>query len=298
MAHIQLGMAWSQWAQAGWDLEPSVLIGCALLLLWYAWATRGRPWARLLAFVLGDAGLLFALVSPLDTIADHFNFSAHMTQHLILLDWAAPLLLLGVPRAMAAGWLRHRGVARIERVLRLPLFAWTIGFGTLALWHWPPLYDLAVAHVGVHIVEHLAFLVSSVIFWWPVLSPLRASRMPGWAAGFYLFSRMAVDIVVGSVIALAPVGLYAGYTNARDLRLGGILMWIPSVVLDMGAIPFALAFTSANSSQDGHTVASRFGRGEVAASAGLIAGELAIGKDGGALADQVIAGASGQGLDG
>lgn len=295
---IQLRMAWSQWAQAGWDLEPSVMLGCALLLLWHAWATRGRLWARLVAFALGDAGLLFALISPLDTLADHFNFSAHMTQHLVLLDWAAPLLLLGVPQSMAAGWLRRRSVARAERILRQPPIAWVIGFGTLALWHWPPLYDLAVAHVGVHIVEHLAFLVSSAIFWWPVLSPLRSSRMPGWAAGFYLFSRMALDLVLGSIIALAPVGLYAGYTQAQDLRLGGILMWIPSVVLDMGAIPFVLAFTSANLSQDGHAVAPRLGRGEVATDSGLVAGELATGKEGGALADQVVAGACGQGLNG
>lgn len=237
-------MGWSQWSAAGWDLEPSVVLGSLLLLLGYLWATRRPPWPRLLAFVLGDAGLLFALVSPLDVLADHFSFSAHMTQHLILLDWAAPLLLLGIPRGLAATWLRHPRVARIERQLRRPALAWAIGFGTLGFWHWPRLYDLAVAHDSVHILEHLAFLVSSVVFWWPVLAPLRASRMPGWAAGFYLFSRMAMDVVLGSIIALAPVGLYAGYTNALDLRLGGILMWIPSVVLDMGAIPFVLAFAS------------------------------------------------------
>lgn len=238
-------MPWSAWARAGWDLEPSVLLGCALLLALYLGLTRGRPWPRLLAFLLGLAATLIALTSPIDVLAEHSNFSAHMAQHLILLDAAGPLLLLGVPLRLFQSWLRARPLAALERVFRRPSIAWSVGFGTLALWHWPVLYNLAVHHAAIHIAEHLCFLVSSVIFWWPILSPLASSRMPAWAAGFYLFSRTASDIVLGTCIALSPLGVYAGFLDARDVRLGGILMWIPSVILDMGAIPFVLAFASA-----------------------------------------------------
>src|SRR6202047_5438185 len=66
---------------------------------WFA-IRRTRPvlfpaW-RLAAFLLGLATILVAIGSPLDGFADAL-LSAHMVEHLLLMSFAPPLLLLGSP---------------------------------------------------------------------------------------------------------------------------------------------------------------------------------------------------------
>src|SRR3712207_6858828 len=73
---------------------------------------RDRPPAwRAVAFASGVAVLLLSLVSPLDTLAHEYLFSAHMAQHLLLTLVVPPLLLLGLPDA-------ERGARSAERGTR------------------------------------------------------------------------------------------------------------------------------------------------------------------------------------
>lgn len=249
------------WTHIPWDWEPSIIAGCSALAGLYACTVRGqRPGGRVLAFGLGDAVLLLALVSPLDTLADHYLFSAHMVQHLLLLEAAAPLLLLGLPASVFQRWLQIPELRALERRLRQPLLAWIIGFGTLCFWHIPVLYDATVRLAGLHIFEHLSFLVSATIFWWPVLTPLPESRIDLGDSVMYLFARMAGNLVLGSFVATAPLGVYAAYLHALpapgplhvidhafDQRLGGFLMWVPTLAVDLTAAPLlaVLWFTRA-----------------------------------------------------
>jgi cytochrome c oxidase assembly factor CtaG len=258
-ACIQIGVHLLLWAatHVPWDWEPSVGIGCVALGVLYAWVTwRANPRWRVAFFALGDAALLLALVSPLDTLADRYLFSAHMIQHLLLIELAAPLLLLGLPAAVFERWLRRPALAAIERTLRQPWLAWIIGFGTLSLWHVPALYDATVRLEGLHVFEHLSFLVSATIFWWPVLSPIETSRIELGESVMYLFARMAGNLVLGSFVAAAPLGVYTAYLHAPaapgplhaishllDQHLGGFLMWVPTLVVDLSAAPlFAVLY--------------------------------------------------------
>lgn len=206
---------------------------------------------RVSAFLVADAVLLLALVSPLDPLGEQRLFSAHMLQHLLLLEVVAPLWVLALPRRLAERALQWPGLAAVERWLRDPKVSWPIGFGTLALWHIPWLYDLALRSSGLHALEHLSFLASSFIFWWPVLTPLASHRMPTVTSIFYLFGRMAANLMLGTAIAAAPVGIYAAYahrtlplpfglTPALDQQLGGYLMWLPTLVIDVAAVPLFL----------------------------------------------------------
>src|SRR5690349_14485397 len=81
----------------GWNWEPSVLAGCAGLILAYLVVFKYRVGGRWPWFGAGVLLLLLALISPLDALGDTYLFSAHMVQHLLLL-LAVPLLLLaGLP---------------------------------------------------------------------------------------------------------------------------------------------------------------------------------------------------------
>ena len=116
----------------------------------------------------------------------------------------------------------------------------------MTAWHVPALYNFALAHEPVHIFQHLSFLVTATIFWWPVLHPLPEHRLPTGAAIAYLFAAAAENSILGIVLTFMPVGHYPAYLHpkdelgaldlirnrwgisaAQDQRLGGLLMWVP-----------------------------------------------------------------------
>jgi cytochrome c oxidase assembly factor CtaG len=243
-----------------WDWEPSVLLGCAALVLGYVALTRWAPSRRAVAFVAGVLVIAVAQCSPLDVLGDTYLFSAHMLQHLLLVLVAPPLLILGLPTWLVEGWLHHRAVARIERVARQPAVAWLLGIGTVYLWHAPPLYNATLAHTGIHIAEHLSFLVTATIFWWPVCAPRAASRLPHLGAALYLFAAAVASSVLGIVLTFAAPGLYPAYLHpadprgvltlvrdgwglspATDQQLGGLCMWVLGGLGYLGAILATLA---------------------------------------------------------
>lgn len=227
-----------------WDPDLSVLIGCAALLAAYWRAHRGDL-SRAGWFVAGVAVLLLALISPLDALGDEYLFSAHMLQHLLLELAVPPLLLLGITPRFARAVIDRRPLGRIERVLGNPLIAWTLAIATLALWHLPRLFDAALSNEYVHIAEHLCFMTTATIFWWPILAPLPQCRIsPLWAQGYLLGGAMA-NSLLGIWLTFAPAGLYAPYlrpadslhvaallrgawgmTPALDQEVGGLLMWV------------------------------------------------------------------------
>ena len=229
-----------------WDPHPTVLAGCLALAGGYRLATPWQP-ARGWLFLSGTAGLALSLVSPLDTLGDRYLFSAHMLQHLILILLVPPLLLLGTPPTLAERLLRPRPVNGAERLLGRPAVAWLIGAGTMWAWHLPAFYDAALRDQSVHILQHLTFLVSATVLWWPVLCPApERQRLGTHLAMLYLFAAALSSSILGIIITFAPTGLYEPYlqpigdaeilrvlradwglTPDADQQLGGLLMWVP-----------------------------------------------------------------------
>src|SRR5580704_5372162 len=136
-----------------WDPDLSVIIGCIALAVLYLIACR-RDFSRAAWFLLGDLVMLLALISPLDVLADDYLFSAHMLQHMLLVLAVAPLLILGIPHQLARSIVRVHAFGSVERVLRRPFIAWTLGMATLWFWHLPRFYDATIASEGLHIFEH------------------------------------------------------------------------------------------------------------------------------------------------
>ncbi len=171
------GMTFRHFLLTAWSWDPSVVLGCAALLGGYLAALRLRPPRRAWAFAAGVVILLLALVSPLDPLGDTYLFSAHMFQHLLLELVVPPLLLLGIPADLAQAVVARPSLRRIEDLLGRPVVAWLIGVGMLYLWHVPALYNAALGNENIHAVQHLCFLITATIFWWPALTPLAARRL-------------------------------------------------------------------------------------------------------------------------
>ena len=198
-----------------WDFDPSIVIGCIALLAAYALAHRGdysrAPW-----FVAGVVAMFLALVSPLDALSDEYLFSAHMLQHLILILIVPPLLILGLSEKFVRAILAVPMLARIERILAAPAVAWTLAMAVLWIWHWPALYDATLASEDVHIFEHLCFLVTATIFWWPIFAPVASAQMEPMLAIIYLATAMVANSVLGILLTFANPGLYSAYLHPAD----------------------------------------------------------------------------------
>src|SRR3984893_75261 len=91
-----------------WPTEPLVIVGVEFIAALYLWGgsrrahlarggqTRGDAQWRATAFFSGLGVVLVALDTPIETLARQL-FWAHMTQHLLLIMVAAPLLVIGAP---------------------------------------------------------------------------------------------------------------------------------------------------------------------------------------------------------
>jgi len=227
-----------------WELHPSVVAGCLAVAGGYLAWSRRLSW-RSAVFLAGVATVFVALVSPLDPLSDEYLFSAHMVQHILLAFVAPALFVLGLPPGPLDRLLAHRPVARLERALGRPWVAWPLFVVTLWAWHLPVLYEATLHDERIHIGEHLVFLVTGTIFWWPVLAPLAGRRLAPLAAAAYLFAASLANSLLGIVLTFAPVGIYPSYvapaddlgllpllrgrwgiTAAFDQQLGGLFMWV------------------------------------------------------------------------
>ncbi|HWI84008.1 cytochrome c oxidase assembly protein [Ramlibacter sp.] len=231
-----------------WLLALSALLYVAgIARLWrHAGRSRGIGRAQVAAFAGGWLTLVMALVTPVDTLGAQL-FAAHMVQHELLMVAAAPLLVLGRPLA-AWTWAlapRHRQLAgRATRAawlaaswhgLTRPLTAWALHAIALWAWHLPALFEAALHHEGVHMLQHASFLVTALFFWWTVLGgDARAVR--GGSSIASLFTTMMHTGALGALLTFAPGAWYPSYgatshafglTPLEDQQLGGLVMWVP-----------------------------------------------------------------------
>jgi putative membrane protein len=215
----------------GWTFEPSILLAMAGAAGLFLWHRREDPRAaRRWFFWLGMAAFFVALVSPLDAASDRYLLSAHMLQHILITMVGPPLLLAGLPRL----------ALRLPALLGLLLNPWAaVGLFNLDLlvWHWPALYDLALREEGVHVIEHLTFIATALLFWWPIVGPpiLGGTPLSRLMRVGYLAFAGVPPTVIGVILAFVPATVYpfyleaprliAGLSPGLDQQLAGILMF-------------------------------------------------------------------------
>jgi putative membrane protein len=246
--------------------HPTVVVGLLVPSLVYAWGVR-RVWrdagkgrgvsrGQAILFASGIAVLIAALLSPLDVRADE-SFSAHMVQHLLIICIAAPLLVLGapgvaflwaLPRSARASvgrwWGQRRSLRTVLAILGIPAVGWTLHLLALGFWHVPGPYDWALTHEGVHAAEHISFLITACLFWWIILPGVGGRRL-GYGAGVLYVTAMGTIMgLYAAVLTFAPHVWYAPYaargaaasaTALADQQLAGVIMWIPTSLVYLGA---------------------------------------------------------------
>ena len=273
-------------ALRSWNLDPRtvvpLLITAGIYLRGWRELRQQMPdrfgiW-RLVAFFGGLATIFVAIASPLDTFAG-LLLQVHMVQHLLLMMVASPLILLGAPAIpMLRGlpqpvaktglgpFLAWPGLRRLGHFLAHPVVCWISFVAATWAWHVPALYELALHSPFWHHVEHTCFLITAMLFWWPVIQPWPSRpRWPRWAMIPYLLLADIQNTALSALFIFYERVIYPTYATVP--RLGGIsvlddqaaagaIMWVPGSVVFL--VPVAwLIYQVLDSSQARRGVASR-----------------------------------------
>jgi len=180
----------------------SVLVAAALVLVGVAWLSR-----------LG--GMLFA---------------AHMTQHLLLIAVAAPLLVLG-------------GV----QIRMPPLAGWALFIAVFLFWHWPAAFQWAARRPVTEMLELGSILAAATAFW---SGALGEARLNDGARALLVMTAAILTDLPGVVMLFAPRAICVmpgedaarfGLTPLQDQQIAGLLMWVPANLVFFAIATFLFA---------------------------------------------------------
>ena len=178
--------------------------------------------------------LLAVALSPPFADAAHDRFSAHMAQHLLIGDLAPLALLAGLSGPLLRPVLRF---VYPLRVLTHPAVALPLWVANLLVWHLAFLYEGALDHEWVHVVEHVSFFTTGVLMWAPVLETLPAPVWFGSGAKLaYVVVVRLVGTVLGNVFMWADAPLYEQYGDRGDQALAGAIMTVEGSLVTFTAI--------------------------------------------------------------
>lgn len=242
-------------------------------------ARHAAPFGRLhfVAFLASVACVYEALQPSLDKLADT-SFFYHMVQHLILIYGAAPLLLLSSPVGLVLGASTPPTARKVASLLRsgawrtltFPVFSWLLFAAVMWGVHLSGLYEAALEHPVVHVLEHGLFFGSAVLFWqavihvgpvsWPMNFPLRIA---------YLFTAMPQSAFLGLALYEERHVLYAHYVAGQgslaaaltDQQNAGALMWLAGGLLLFSAFMFLVTMWGYHERHLGERLNARLERG-------------------------------------
>ncbi|HXQ90177.1 MAG TPA: cytochrome c oxidase assembly protein [Acidimicrobiales bacterium] len=228
----------------GWQTDPLSLVALAIELTLAAWYVvsvrrlkrRGRTWSpwRSASFLGGTGLIIVAVQSGLASYDDEV-FSAHVVQHLLLMNFAPILLALSAPVTLALQASSRPTQERLLKVLHHPVvefvtnpvFVVIVSYGTMIVYFLTPFYNFSLEHPLVHDLTHLHFLVSGCLFWWLVVG-----RDPSrWRLSYPVkLGVLAIGIPVTAVLGVSLTGARESvaplFHSLADTQRGGSILWV------------------------------------------------------------------------
>ena len=241
--------AFTQWKFGPFVLTvAAVLVGAGLSYLRSEWAmaASGRRWPgiRTASFLTGLLTVDLALQSPVAAFtADYFQ--AHIIQHLLLMLIAPTLLCLGAPLTLylearprgARPWPLRLARSRTFRVLSHPVPVWFLYYFSMFAFFLTSALNFAMLHMWVMDLINIGFLLSALLFWWPLVG---SDPVFHWStsAGARL-TNLVIGIPVESFLALALISdrhPAASMYTISSTRSGAELLWVAAELLTLVAI--------------------------------------------------------------
>ena len=241
----------SSWTIEFWPLTLSLL---SIAVYWRGWRGLSRsmpakfPVWRLVSFITGISSCWIAIASPLDAFGS-LLLQVHMTQHVLLMMVGPPLILLacpgipmlrGLPHTIRRDWLgpflgSHAVRAGFHRLTH-PMVGLTLFIAATWIWHLPTFYELALRNTTWHEIEHLIFLLTALLFWWPIVQPWPSTpTWPRWLLLPYLLVADLQNTLFSAVYVFRETPIYntyaatpelLGFSTMQDQAAAGAIMWV------------------------------------------------------------------------
>jgi len=169
---------------------------------------------RLALFAGSMITVLVALVSPIDALSTDVMV-IHMVQHVLLLDVVPILLILSLTKGLLRPVTRRlTSIEERAGFLAHPAFAVFLYVGMMGFWHVPRMYDLALEHSEIHVLEHMCFLTAGMLYWWHLLSPIKPrAGFSGMGQIVYMAVTKFFVGLLGIILVFSPHALYAWYED-------------------------------------------------------------------------------------
>jgi len=235
-----------------WTMANLIFVGVLYFIGVYRLKKRGYMWSpgRWISFSAALLLLFFAYIGPVGAWS-HAAFWPHMSQHLIVMMLAGPLIILSNPVHLLFLNLNAAGRRQLVKVLRskfvtvltTPWVGWVI-FATVLLGsHFGPVMNLTLTdHDFMMFIERPLYLGAALIFYYPLLGNDLIARRPNATIRVLSLGLMMIpETVLGMLIHFAPVTLYDAYVIAgpvyqidvlADQKFAGAIMWAVAMVLD------------------------------------------------------------------
>ncbi|PFG40063.1 putative copper resistance protein D [Georgenia soli] len=252
-----------------WRLEPVLAFAAvAAVVVYLAWVVRLRrrgdtwPAGRTIAWVAGLL-LFFWVTNAGPTVYGSVLFSAHMLEHMLLAMVVPIFVVLGAPVTLAVRALPHRRDgsrgprewllalvhSRVAGFFSNPVVAAVNFAGSLVVFYYTPLFELALTtHVG-HILMVVHFTLAGYLFANALIGidpgparpsyPLRLLLLLA-TMGFHAF--FGISIISQTSLLAADyfgwLGLPWGVDALADQEKGGAITWgvgeLPTLALAIG----------------------------------------------------------------
>lgn len=190
--------------------------------------------SHLASFSAGILVLWIAADWPIGPLGAGYLVSLHAVRFLMFALVAPPLLLRGVPRWVLRGMLRARWTWMFARFLSRPLPAFVVFNLVMLGTHLPTVVDtLGTSQLGSFGID-MAWLLSGIVFWWPVMGRLPELHPLSYPARIlYLILNVFIPTVPAAFLTFADYPIYALYelappvgdiSAATDQQLAGLTM--------------------------------------------------------------------------
>jgi putative membrane protein len=184
-------------------------------------------------FAAGLVTLFVASDWPVHDLAERYLYSVHMVQHLLITLVAAPLLLLGTPAWMMRRLLPGRAL-RVVKAAARPVPNLIQFNAVLVFSHWPFWVNATLRDHPLHFVAHAVLLVSALLMWMVIVSPLPEIPRPAPPLQMlYLFLQSILPTVPASFLTFGSKPLYSfyetvprlyGWSALSDQQVAGLIM--------------------------------------------------------------------------
>ncbi len=227
------GIPWS------WDWRPYPGVWLFVLLLAVPYVRQllrdiEVPVARRVSGVVGVLLVWIALDWPVGALGGGYLASVHMVQYLTLSLFAPALLVFGMPAAVERAVANRKPLLAVVSFLTHPVRSTVLFVATFLSTHAAPVTDSLMLTQWGSLALDMAWLVSSVFFWWPLvgrppgrepLPPLH--RIVSLMAGSVPHTPIAMWLILSShpvygVFELAP--RVNNFDARMDQQLAGGLM--------------------------------------------------------------------------